>query len=45
MLCSEPSNSSRTSVLERPLTGGQDSMANMKVIDAVYEASSLGVRH
>jgi predicted dehydrogenase len=30
---------------ERPLTGGQDSIANMRVIDAVYEASGLGIRH
>jgi predicted dehydrogenase len=30
---------------ERPLTGGQDAIANMRVIDAVYEASGLGARH
>jgi predicted dehydrogenase len=30
---------------ERPLTGGQDAIDNMRVIDAVYEASGLGVRH
>jgi predicted dehydrogenase len=30
---------------ERPLTGGQDAIANMQVIDAVYEASGLGIRH
>jgi predicted dehydrogenase len=30
---------------ERPLTGGQDSIDNMRVIDAVYEASGLGARH
>ncbi len=30
---------------ERPLTGGQDSIDNMRVIDAVYEASGLGIRH
>jgi len=29
---------------ERPLTGGQDAIANMRVIDAVYEASGLGIR-
>ena len=30
---------------EPPLTGGQDSIDNMRVIDAVYEASGLGIRH
>jgi predicted dehydrogenase len=30
---------------ERPLTGGQDAIDNMRVIDAVYEASGLGIRH
>jgi predicted dehydrogenase len=30
---------------ERPLTGGQDAVANMLLIDAIYEASGLGVRH
>jgi len=30
---------------ERPLTGGQDAIHNMRVIDAVYEASGLGIRH
>ncbi len=29
---------------EHPLTGGQDAIANMRVIDAVYEASGLGIR-
>ena len=29
---------------ERPLTGGQDAIDNMRVIDAVYEASGLGIR-
>jgi len=29
---------------ESPLTGGQDAVANMRVIDAVYEASGLGIR-
>ncbi|HTV10699.1 MAG TPA: Gfo/Idh/MocA family oxidoreductase [Acidimicrobiales bacterium] len=26
-------------------TGGEDSIANMRVIDAIYEASGLGIRH
>ena len=30
---------------EPPLTGGQDAIDNMRVIDAVYEASGLGIRH
>ena len=30
---------------EHPITGGQDSINNMRVIDAVYEASGLGIRH
>ncbi|HTW07526.1 MAG TPA: Gfo/Idh/MocA family oxidoreductase [Acidimicrobiales bacterium] len=30
---------------EAPLTGGQDSIDNMKVIDAIYEASGLGMRN
>jgi predicted dehydrogenase len=30
---------------EHPLTGGQDSIDNMRVIDAVYEASGLGARY
>ncbi|HYA44695.1 MAG TPA: Gfo/Idh/MocA family oxidoreductase [Acidimicrobiales bacterium] len=30
---------------ESPLTGGADVIANMAVIDAVYEASGLGIRH
>ncbi len=29
---------------EQPLTGGQDAIDNMRVIDAVYEASGLGTR-
>ncbi|HMK96854.1 MAG TPA: Gfo/Idh/MocA family oxidoreductase, partial [Acidimicrobiales bacterium] len=29
---------------ERPLTGGADAISNMRVIDAVYEASGLGAR-
>ena len=28
----------------KPLTGGNDSIANMTVIDAIYEASGVGVR-
>jgi hypothetical protein len=29
----------------QPVTGGQDAIANMVAILAVYEASGLGVRH
>ena len=30
---------------EQPLTGGTDAIANMTVIDAIYDASGLGARH